>query len=278
MLCDCHVHSAYSDDSFYPMKDVITDAIALGLDEICFTDHVDYGIKKDWDDRETFTYRDGKPLANVDYDRYFKEIKTYQDFYKDKINIKAGLEFGIQVHTISAYEKLFKKWPLDFVILSVHQVEDKEFWEGDYQRGKTQKEYIEGYYNEILNCAMTYKDYSVLGHLDHIVRYDQNGIYPFEKIEELIASILKVAIRDDKGLEFNTSYVRYGLKDTTPSIAILKLYRDLGGKIITIGSDSHKKEHLGFKIRESKELLWHLGFKEYCTYKDMRPLFHPLDD
>ena len=74
----------------------------------------------------------------------------------------------------------------------------------------------------------------------------------------------------------NTSSHRYGLKDTTPSRKILQLYKELGGTIVTIGSDSHKPEHLGAFIQESKDLLKELGFKSYCTYDHMQPLFHAL--
>lgn len=62
MLADYHVHTEYSDDSTYPMEQVITDAIRIGLDEICFTDHVDYGIKSDWGSEKTIEYRNGEPL------------------------------------------------------------------------------------------------------------------------------------------------------------------------------------------------------------------------
>ena len=104
-----------------------------------------------------------------------------------------------------------------------------------------------------INIVKKYKDYSVLGHMDLIVRYDKQGIYPFENVKPMIEKILKQIIQDNKGIEFNTSYIRYGLKDTTPSIDILKLYKKLGGTIITIGSDSHKQEHLGFHIEEAKK-------------------------
>lgn len=100
-----------------------------------------------------------------------------------------------------------------------------------------------------------------------------NSRYPFERIEPFVADILKTVIEDGKGIEFNTSYHRYGLKDTTPSIDILKLYRKLGGEIITIGSDSHKKEHLGAYIREAEQLLRDLGFRFYCTYDKMEPIY-----
>ncbi len=280
MLADYHVHTYYSDDSDYPMEEVVKDAIALGLDEICFTDHVDYGVKRDHDDSRGMLKRefDGVVLSNVDYPKYFAEIDSLRKKYEGKINIKQGLEFGIQTTTIDDFERLFNKYPLDFVIMSVHQVDNLEFWEQDFQRGKTQDEYNYLYYKEILDVIKVYKDYSILGHIDSIVRYDLAGEYPFEKIRDIVTEILKTAIGDNKGIEVNTSCFRYGLKDLTPSRDIIRLYKELGGKIITIGSDSHKKEHLANKIKETKKELFDMGFEYYCTYDKMTPTFHRLDD
>lgn len=283
MLADYHVHSIYSDDSTYPMEEVVMDAIQMGLKEICFTDHVDYGIKRDWDDPRGVEYRPGGPgepkqmaAANVNYPQYVAEIQALQQKYKGQINIKMGMEFGMQTHTVPQYEKLFARYPFDFIILSVHQVEDREFWSQDFQRGRTQQEYNERYYEEMLALVEQYHDYSVLGHMDLIVRYDKAGRYPFEKVKPIITEILKRVIADGKGIEINTSSHRYGLTDSTPSEDILRLYRELGGTIITIGSDSHKREHLGAYIREAKQRLIELGFQHYCTYQQMKPIYHDL--
>lgn len=276
MLVDYHVHTEFSDDSVYPMETVVRDAISMGLDEICFTDHVDYGIKDDWDSGKEIQYRDGNPFANVDYPKYDAKIRELQEKYKNQISLKMGMEFGIQMHTIPQFERLFSRYPFDFIILSVHQVEDKEFWTQDFQQGRTQKEYNERYYDEMLQLVKSYKNYSVLGHMDLITRYDKAGIYPFEKVRDYIEEILKTVIADGKGIEINTSYHRYGLKDTTPSIDILKLYRKLGGKIITIGSDSHAPQHLGTYIDEAKKILKDLGFEYFCTYEKMNPVFHKV--
>lgn len=276
MFADYHVHTEFSDDSVYPMEQVIQDAIAMGMSEICFTDHVDYGVKEDWDCGHTITYRDNSPLANVDYPVYVAKIKKFQSIYGPQIAIKLGMEFGMQTHTIPQYEALFRKCPFDFIILSIHQVEDKEFWTQDFQRGKRQQEYNERYYEEMLDIVKAYRNYSVLGHMDLITRYDENGIYPFEKVESVISEILKVVIADGKGIEFNTSYHRYGLKDTTPSVDILKLYRKLGGEIITIGSDSHAPEHLGAYEEEAKQLLKSLGFRFICTFDRMKLVYHQI--
>lgn len=276
MFADYHVHTQFSDDSLYPMEQVVQDAIAMKMEEICFTDHVDYGVKDDWDCGRPIIWRGGEPAANVDYPAYAAKIEELQAVYGAEIEIKMGLEFGMQRHTIPQYEKLFQRYPFDFIILSVHQIEDKEFWTQDFQQGKSQKEYNERYYEELLCLIKSYQNYSVLGHMDLIARYDENGIYPFKKTEPVISEILKTVIETGKGIELNTSYHRYGLKDTTPARDILKRYRAMGGEIITIGSDSHKPEHLGAYIKEAGELLKSLGFRYICTYDKMRPVYHAL--
>ena len=283
MRTDYHVHTEFSDDSNYPMEQVIKDAITKEFDELCFTDHVDYGIKKDWDEPGEMIYRKGgagepdqMPVANVDYPVYYKTFQKMKELYQDNISLKFGLEFGMQAHTVEKYEKLFSRYPFDFIILSVHEIEDKEFWDQGFQNGMTQQEYNERYYEEMLYLVQNYHNYSVLGHMDLITRYDKAGVYPFEKLKPILTKILKTVIADEKGIEVNTSSHRYGLKDLTPSRDILKLYKELGGKIITIGSDSHKPEHLGAFVDETKEELKALGFEQICTFDKMKPVYHNL--
>lgn len=261
MLADYHMHTNFSDDSTCEMEAEIKRSIALGLDEICFTEHVDYGVKTD---------------LNCNYSEYRKEFNRCKEKYKDKITLKFGIEFGMQVNTIDEFQKDFYENDFDFVILSCHQVDNNEFWRQDFQRGKTQKEYNEKYYEEILKVIKRYDDYSVLGHLDMIKRYDMKGSYPFEKLKDIITEILRHIISRGKGIEINTSSYRYKLDDLTPSRDILKLYRELGGTIITIGSDTHKEEDIGYKILEVREELKKLGFKQFCTFEKMKAIFHDL--
>ena len=215
-------------------------------------------------------------LANVDYPRYAAEIDALKEKYKDQITLKMGMEFGMQSHTIPQYEKLYSAWPFDFIILSVHQVEDREFRTQDFQRGRTQEEYNLRHYEEMLALVQRYHNYSVLGHMDLITRYDKAGIFPFEIIRPIIKEILKIIIADGKGIEVNTSCHRYGLNDLTPSTDILLLYRNLGGKIITIGSDSHRKEQLGTYLTDTISVLKTLGYEEVYTFKQMCPIPHRM--
>lgn len=287
MYADYHLHCEYSDDSNEPMENQIQQAIALGLDEMCFTDHVDYGIKRDWDDPAGIIIRHaiehGKEvdliLANVNYPKYFEALNMYQKKYASSISIKKGLEFGIQSITVDAFEKLYALYQddLDFVLFSMHQVNNLEFWTQDFQKGKTQKEYNDEYYKEIYQTMQMFHHYSCLAHLDLLARYDENGIYPFENEKDIIAEILKYAIRDGKGIEINTSSWKYGLKDTQPSRAILKLYKDLGGKIITVGSDAHETKYLASHIKDAYDILKNeIGIDEICTFNHMQPIFHKI--
>lgn len=111
MFADYHVHTEFSDDSTYPMEDVIRDAVRMNVEEICITDHVDYGVKDDWDSGAEIIYRNGEPLANVDYPAYMDKIQSLKKKYEGKIRIKTGMEFGVQTHTIPQFETLFRRYP-----------------------------------------------------------------------------------------------------------------------------------------------------------------------
>lgn len=288
MKADYHVHCNFSDDSDETMEAQVRRAIELGLDEICMTDHVDYGIKSDWDDEVQLYRRNdgsittdethGLPSRNVNYPLYFHTLQELKSRFGERIQIREGLEFGIQTGTTTRFQKLYDRYSeqLDFILLSMHQVDNLEFRTQDFQRGRTQKEYNERYYREIYDVQKVFHSYSVLAHLNLLSRYDEQGIYPFEKVQDYIAEILRQAIRDNKGIEVNTSGYRYGLGDTQPSCRILKLYRDLGGRIITIGSDAHRKEDIADRFDTAKEMLKGLGYTQFCTFDHMKPIFHSL--
>lgn len=282
MFYDCHLHSEFSDDSEAPIEEQIASGIRKGLTGLCFTEHVDYGIKKDRSEGN-ITYREenGKlyPNANVDYPAYFPKLAKLKEQYAGRIKIFAGLEFGMQTHTVLHFQKLYDTYreKLDCVLLSCHEVGDLGFWTGDYMRGRTQKEYNEAYYNEIYEVMKVYKDYCVLAHLDLLARYDPAGPYPFAKCRDQIAAILEMAIREGKGIEINTSSWHYGLADTQPSRDILYLYKDLGGTIITMGSDAHVPRYVGDHFADAAAVLRdEIGFRRVYHFEKMQPIGEAL--
>ena len=88
-----------------------------------------------------------------------------------------------------------------------------------------------------------------------------------------IEAILKCVVESGRGIECNTSR---GQGPWLPGRDILRRYRELGGEIITLGSDAHTPEFVGEGIREGQELLRECGFRYICTFRELKPIFHKL--
>ena len=261
MRADYHIHTNFSVDSKLEMEEIILRSIEIGLDEICFTDHVDYDVKNHLVDKQ-----------EVDYPEFIKEYNRLSELYSDKISIKLGLEFGVQLHTMHRYVADMKKYDFDFILLSCHQIDNKELWLNHYQEDKTQVEYNRGYYEYLYQLVDQFDDFSVLGHLDVIKRYDQNGVLDDEFVIDIIERILKRVIEKGKGIEVNTSSYRYNLPDLTPSRRILKMYYDLGGRILTMGSDTHRIQQLKDHFEEIIVQLKDIGFSKLYRFDKMKAI------
>ncbi|MGL6107663.1 histidinol-phosphatase HisJ family protein [Romboutsia sp.] len=261
MFYDYHMHSNFSNDSKSSMEDMIKKSIDLGLKEICFTDHVDYDVDTDY----------GPPII---FDEYFNKLENLQDKYKNKISIKKGIEFGLQKQIVDTCSSVANQYPFDFIICSIHSIDKLDLYFGEFFKGKNQHEAYEMYFNELYSVVKTYKDYSVLGHLDLIKRYgDYNKLLDDKLFSDIIETILKQIIQDGKGIEINTSCYRYNLPDLTPSRYILNMYKELGGEIITTGSDSHMPSQIAYKFDYIYSYLKSIGFKYVCKFDKMNPEF-----
>lgn len=279
LLADYHVHTGFSDDSAYPLRQVALDAIRLNLDEVCFAEHVDYGVKPEWNQPDGARFEDGRPVTNCPYHAYLEELERVRAETEGRIRLRAGLELGVQTGTVHENHALVRCLGsrLDFVICSIHQVANREFWDGSFQEGRTQEELNLAYYEELLGVVECFRDYSVLGHLDLVCRYDPFGTFPFGRVRDVVAAVLERVIADGRGIEVNTSGIRYGLGRFHPAREVLELYRDLGGTIVTVGSDSHRPEHLGSYLRLAQRQLAGLGFAGICTYERMEPTLHRFE-
>ncbi len=264
MFYDYHMHSNFSNDSKTDMEDMIKKSIDLGLKEICFTDHVDYDLDTDDD-------------WGIDYNKYFEKLNYLTDKYKDKISVKKGIELGLQRQIIDRCSHDINSYPFDFVICSQHALDKCDLYYGNFFIDKTQHEAYEKYFSELYHIVKNFKDYSVLGHLDLVKRYGKfDNVLEDKYFSEIIEAILMQAIYDGKGIEVNTSCYRYKLPDLTPSRYILNLYKDLGGEILTTGSDSHTPSQVAYKFDYLYPHLKELGFKYISKFDKMNPEFIKL--
>lgn len=243
---DYHLHSNFSPDSDMTMEEAIKKAIKVGLNDIAFTDHIDI----DWPHSD---YN----FDVFDLDLYFKEINFLKEKYKDQISIKAGIEVGLQPHVLDETSKVVDTYPFDFVIASIHIIDRMDPYIGEYFDGINKEESIIKYYKETLKLLEVYDNFDVLGHIGYIKRYSP---FPYDAKDELIAfdlveDILKLLISKNKGIEINTSGYKHVSNQSMPSFPIIEKYKELGGSIITIGSDSHAVDTVGFKVERAKDEL-----------------------
>ena len=261
-MFDYHIHSDFSADCKTPMETTIEKAISIGLEEICFTEHIDYDYPdKDW-------------IFEFDLKQYDKRIKHLQQKYSKQIRIKKGVEIGVQPHLLARYERLMQDEVFDFVICSMHATAGMDLHSGEFFKRKTVDEAFQMYYEELLACISKFKSFSILGHIDLVKRYTEEK--STNHFHEILEVIFKEIIPAGKGIELNSSGYRYGLESGMPSTDILKLYKEYGGEIITVGSDSHVETTLAYQFKDAFELLDTIGFKHIATFEDGKPVFHPV--
>lgn len=264
MYYDYHTHTSVSEDAFVPADEMIQAAIDKGVAELAITDHFDPDYP-----HPDFTFE-------PNLESYHKMLLDKEAEYQDKIKIVKGIEIGLQRgSTLKRCKDEAHSFNYDFIIGSFHCFDGFDLYMADYDK-MNQKEVLPNFYKCMYDCLSDYKDYSVLGHFNVIDRY-----IPFEPdyrdVMDLIKEILKMIISDGKGMEFNTSSYRYGMgENTTPSSDILKMYHELGGEIITIGSDAHKPEYIAMDFDKAKKILNEKGFKYFATFENMKPSMRKL--
>lgn len=266
MYSDFHLHTHHSPDSEELPKNTIKKCIELGMEECCFTDHNDFN----W------------PNKNENFDlnvtAYYDELLPLKEEYKDKIDIRIGVECGITDNNYNENNNLVSNNPFDFIIGSCHIVNGMDPYYPKYFQGKTDREAFEEYFNALQKGIEYFDNFDVLGHIDYVVRYSptKNSGYSAFDYMDIIDNILLKMIHSGKGIEINTSGLKSGLPFANPCPDILKRYRELGGEIITIGSDAHIANFAGYKFDMAAFFLQTAGFSNYCVFQNRKPLFKKL--
>ncbi|MCX5773208.1 MAG: histidinol-phosphatase HisJ family protein [Fusobacteria bacterium] len=266
---DCHLHSNFSPDSQENFDNIISISKQKGLEKIYITDHYEH---------ENPFLSDPKDWLNLG--NYQDEILKLKEIHQKELDIRLGIEFGMQPQIKAHLKEVAQKYPFDFIIASSHTIcgHDVGFDATEYAVGKTQFQFYQGYFEEILACMENFSEFDVYGHIDYIIRY---GKFETKDVDltlhrDILEVIFKKLIENGKGIELNTSGTRYRLDQFHPKKDILKLYQSLGGEIITVGSDAHRAIDIGFEFSKAEELLQTLGFGYYTLFEKRKPIFQKL--
>lgn len=268
ILWDCHVHSSFSADSLTPLKDMIQQAESLGMEGICITEHLDPDYPET-PDHTVFT---------LDLPSYKETLLELRELYQNKLDVRFGIELGMQPHLSSYFNQLVSEEGFDFVIASSHVVKNFDPYYPEYFEQYEEATAYRYYFESILENLANLDFANVYGHLDYIVRYgpNKNRFYTYEAYQDIMDEILQTLIKKQVGIELNTGGFHYGLGEPNPSISVLKRYRELGGEIITIGSDAHKSEDLTRYFDKAEDILKDCGFRYYTVFKERKPQFIKL--
>ena len=259
MLADCHLHTEFSTDSETPMRAQAERALELGIPAICVTDHMD------------MDYPQGEFW--LDTDRYMEAVRRLQEEYRGRLEICFGVELGLMEHLRARQEEYLKKYPFDFVIGSVHLIHGEDPYNGELFRKYGDEEVFREYFRLSHRLLADAPSIQSWGHLDYVVRYGQNPeVYSYRKYADEIDAVLKLLLEKGIALEVNTAGFRT-LGRTNPEPDVLRRYRELGGELITVGSDGHQPEYLGYRFRETEELLRSCGFSYYAVFRQRKPEF-----
>lgn len=266
ITADIHMHSSFSGDSDEPMENMIQSAISKGLTTICFTEHLDID----------YPVTDETPEGTfiLDTSSYYRKFIELKDKYSS-LKLLFGVEIGLQPHLSKEHSEFIKQLPYDFIIGSEHITNQKDPYYPSFYADRSEYEAYSEYFEDIITNLKAFSNIDSFGHLDYVVRYgpNTNKDYSYLKYSDYIDSILNLLVANGIALEINSAGYKYGLGAPNPCKDIVCRYKELGGELITVGSDAHDKNRIAADFDKVEALLKSCGYNYYCIYKNRKPTF-----
>ena len=282
-LMDCHTHTQFSVDSEADIDLCVMRAAELGLAAYAITDHCEcnawYGkehySEDTWYLRESFDYSD-------DFEHSVTAVTALKKRYDGKLNLLCGVELGQILHDTEVAKMVNADKRVDFIIGSVHQVlGEMDFYFINYEKMTMDEIYalLERYFKEVFELSRT-NLFDVIGHITYCLRYmkQRHGIEAdISRYDDIIEETFRNLAYNGKGIEINTSGLRQGFGDCFPNLKYARMYRNLGGEIITVGSDSHTVEDIAANTTEGIEIARAAGFTRLAYFKKRQPYFIDIE-
>ncbi len=253
---DYHTHTNVSCDSQATMADMCRRALDFGLREVAFTEHFD---PMPGDICHDFY----KPAD------YFEKLATArQEFEPQGLRLRAGVELG-EYHRFSDVQRpVLEAWPYDVVLGSLHWVGEDLIFEDRYFRAHPPHEVAEAYFTELL-ALVRFGGFDILSHADVLKRvaFETYGRFDIADWEDFVRPVWQACIDQGIGIEINTAGLRLAVNEVHPGPASLRWYREMGGEILTTGSDGHRPEHLGLGLTTALDVARAAGFTRLATFE-----------
>ena len=267
-IIDLHTHTDNSFDGHHSTMFLCETACMKGIRALAFTDHLEM---------DAF-YRDNFDRTAIQ--AYF-EVAKAKSAFSGKLIICNGAELGQAVYDLPVTEKLLNTMNYDIVIGSIHNLPNvQDFYYMDFSDESIDYyALLDDYFNWELKLAQ-WGGFDTLAHLTYPLRYivgNYGKPVDMTRYSEIIDEILVTLIRSGKSLEINTAGLRQPIGVTSPDESIVRRYKQLGGEMITVGSDAHFAEHLGAGIEQGYELALRCGFDKIALYQNRTPTLVPIE-
>lgn len=280
LLMDCHTHTGFSPDGAGTVEQLCARAAKIQLSVLTVTEHVEmnrfftqphYNVtpRNEW---EVFDH-----AAVLEQSLEAVSVRK-TEAAQQGVTLLCGMEMGQPNSDFGLSESVGKDERLDFIIASLHELLDQpDFFCLDYQKESLDR-LLELYFRQLYDICRWGK-FDVLGHLTYPLRYIEGeaglsvDLMPFE---EIIRACFRCLIDQGKGIELNTSGLRQKYGMTFPTPELLKIYREMGGEILTFGSDAHCDTDLGKGIAQGIQIAKAVGFTSGCYFVKHQPVFVTL--
>lgn len=265
-ISDCHTHTHCSPDASDSVSMMCQAAKSADLYAITITDHCECNLY--WQDGYDQTIRQS-----------YLETRQAAIAYTGKLRVLAGIELGQPMQDLAAAEDALSMGELDFVLGSLHNIRGRpDFYELDY-RMESVEDLFNAYLDELMEMVEWGK-FDSLAHLTYPLRYivGEAGIpLDFVRFDRKMEAILRRLAEKGIALEVNTSGLRQKIGRALPDLPLVHRYRELGGELVTLGSDAHCVEDLGKGIEAGMDLLREAGFRRFAVYEQHKPILLPLE-
>lgn len=285
-LLDCHTHCMFSPDGKDNPALLIDKAIRLGLKVLAVTDHCEcntwfrpehYGIDVKTADKDDILMYNCKEF----YEKSLERMAELKQRHYEGFEFIHGAELGQPLQAPEIAKQLISEPQLDFILGSLHNnkgMPDFYYLEYDKMSSLEIKDLLDDYFEQVLEMCR-WGGFDILSHLTYPLRYIC-GKYKINvdlsKYRDICAEIFKTVIASGKGIEINTSGLFNDLNDTMPDEELVRLYKDIGGEIISLGSDAHCAANVGQGIDVGAQIAKNCGFKYAAYFKQHKPQFITL--
>ena len=261
---DFHTHTAWSPDSEAAMERMCAAGEAAGLYAMAVTDHV-----------EIPAYRaDGYDKALAGSDREAGEMQVK---FAGRLRIARGVELGEPLHDLPVAEELLAGYDFDVVIGSLHNLkDDQDFYYYDYANTDVLP-LLDRYFEEVL-AMVRWGRFHTLAHLTYPFRYFPAEKRPpdYRRWQDAIDAIFRAMAEKGLALEINVSGLRQAIGKTLPDLPLVRRFRELGGELVTVGSDAHAPEDVARPVREGLLTAKEAGFRYVAAFFGGRPELLPI--